>query len=203
MPLDKIDTVATMFPQLNRRDIEWDLVRNGGSVQATTERVLRSGRLDHVRFTPLTVVGYVDYICISINGIVLADHTLTRRQPPPNFVAQESPTAASTLSGASVSNTPTQPKTQHTDLITRYNLFSRINSVVGEMHDFDGADNAVSSDKQSDTTAGIAAQSKAWSANKVERQALLKKRRDEMVLAARRKLLEKDQGGAPGERGPS
>jgi len=37
-----------MFPQLSRRDIEWDLSRNGASVQATTERVLREGRLPAV-----------------------------------------------------------------------------------------------------------------------------------------------------------
>jgi len=47
----KIDQVAMMFPQLSRRDIEWDLVRNGGSVQATTEKVLRSGRLEAVWIT--------------------------------------------------------------------------------------------------------------------------------------------------------
>jgi len=34
-----------------------------------------------------------------------------------------------------------------------------------------------------------------WSANKAERQTLLKRRRDEMVLAARRKLEEKDRTG--------
>lgn len=42
---DRVDQVAAVFPQLNRRDVEWDLLRNGGSVAATTERVLREGRL--------------------------------------------------------------------------------------------------------------------------------------------------------------
>jgi coupling of ubiquitin conjugation to ER degradation protein 1 len=32
---------------------------------------------------------------------------------------------------------------------------------------------------------------KSWSANKSERQALLQKRRDEMILSARRKMEEK------------
>jgi coupling of ubiquitin conjugation to ER degradation protein 1 len=32
-----------MFPQIARRTIMWDLQRNGGSVAATTERIL-SGR---------------------------------------------------------------------------------------------------------------------------------------------------------------
>ncbi|KAI4265874.1 MAG: hypothetical protein L6R38_009117, partial [Xanthoria sp. 2 TBL-2021] len=36
----QVDQLQQMFPQLNRRDIQWDLQRNGGSVQATTERVL-------------------------------------------------------------------------------------------------------------------------------------------------------------------
>lgn len=49
IPPDAIETVCAMFPQLARRDVEWDLRRNGVSVQATTERVLRSGSLDPVR----------------------------------------------------------------------------------------------------------------------------------------------------------
>lgn len=36
-----------MFPQLSRRDIAWDLSRNGGNVAATTERAL-SGRVESV-----------------------------------------------------------------------------------------------------------------------------------------------------------
>ena len=45
---DHIEQIAQMFPQISRRDIQWDLQRNGGSVQATTERVLREGRLEVV-----------------------------------------------------------------------------------------------------------------------------------------------------------
>ena len=44
----QIDQVAAVFPQLDRRDIAWDLSRNGGNVTATTEKVLSTGRLDHV-----------------------------------------------------------------------------------------------------------------------------------------------------------
>lgn len=43
-----VDQVAQMFPQLDRRAIMWDLQRNGGSVQATTERVLSGRTLDNV-----------------------------------------------------------------------------------------------------------------------------------------------------------
>lgn len=44
----QVEQVAQMFPQLDRRDIMWDLHRNRGSVQATTERALQRGRLDPV-----------------------------------------------------------------------------------------------------------------------------------------------------------
>lgn len=38
-----IEQIAQMFPQVGRREIQWDLQRNGGSPAATTERIL-SGR---------------------------------------------------------------------------------------------------------------------------------------------------------------
>lgn len=44
----QVDQLQQMFPQLNRRDIQWDLQRNGGSVQATTERVLGGRGLERV-----------------------------------------------------------------------------------------------------------------------------------------------------------
>jgi coupling of ubiquitin conjugation to ER degradation protein 1 len=44
----QIDTIAHMFPQLSRRDIAWDLQRNGGNAAATTERVLSGRPLDTV-----------------------------------------------------------------------------------------------------------------------------------------------------------
>lgn len=44
----QVDQVAAVFPQLSRRDIMWDLQRNGGSVAATTERVLAGRGLDRV-----------------------------------------------------------------------------------------------------------------------------------------------------------
>lgn len=56
----QVEQVCAMFPQLNRRDIMWDLHRNRGSVQATTERVLMGRGLDPVsdsystRSTPCT-----------------------------------------------------------------------------------------------------------------------------------------------------
>lgn len=48
----QVEQIAQMFPQLSRRDIMWDLHRNGGSVPATTERVLTGHGLDPVRTPP-------------------------------------------------------------------------------------------------------------------------------------------------------
>lgn len=48
VPADRIEQVASMFPQVNRREIEYDLSRNGANVASTTERVLREGRLPMV-----------------------------------------------------------------------------------------------------------------------------------------------------------
>jgi coupling of ubiquitin conjugation to ER degradation protein 1 len=41
--------ISQMFPQLSTRDIMWDLQRNGGSVPATTERILTGRGLETVR----------------------------------------------------------------------------------------------------------------------------------------------------------
>ncbi|KAL8923116.1 MAG: hypothetical protein Q9208_004800 [Pyrenodesmia sp. 3 TL-2023] len=100
---EHIEQIAQMFPQLSRRDIQWDLQRNGGSVQATTERVL-SGR-----------------------GLERLHHRLS--QPEVTQPQEEE-------------GKPKPP---------------------------------------------------AWSQNKAERQALLQKRREDMVLAARRKFEEKER----------
>ena len=45
----QVEQITQMFPQLNRRDIMWDLQRNGGSVSATTERILGGRGLEPVR----------------------------------------------------------------------------------------------------------------------------------------------------------
>ncbi|KAL1992129.1 hypothetical protein VTN49DRAFT_4161 [Thermomyces lanuginosus] len=42
----QVEQISQMFPQLDRRDIMWDLHRNGGSVTATTERILSGLGLD-------------------------------------------------------------------------------------------------------------------------------------------------------------
>jgi hypothetical protein len=45
---EHVEQVAQMYPQLDRRAIIWDLHRNGGSVQATIERLLGGRSLETV-----------------------------------------------------------------------------------------------------------------------------------------------------------
>lgn len=73
------------------------------------------------------------------------------------------------MGGASASTAARQPdKPSQPDLITRYNLSSRLTAQESEEAD----------DKKG----------KGWSSNRDERQASLQRRREEMILAARRKM---------------
>ncbi len=83
-------------------------------------------------------------------------------QPPPP-VAGTTPAASASSTGAKVPVKPSQP-----DLITRYNLHNKL----------DSAEEARQRDQKG----------KAWSSDRDERQAALQRRRDEMILQARRKM---------------
>ncbi|PHH90472.1 hypothetical protein CDD83_3567 [Cordyceps sp. RAO-2017] len=125
-----VERIQQMFPQAERRSILWDLQRNGGNIQSTTERIL-AGRLDT---PPVTF------------------------QPPP-APAQPAPSASA------ASATRPAEKSSQPDLITRYNLKGKLDSPAA------------------DETGG-----RGWSSNREERQSSLQRRRDEMILAARRKM---------------
>jgi len=133
--LRHVETISQMFPQLDTREIMWDLQRNGNNVQTTTERIL-SGR-----------------------GL---------EPPPPSFrpILPSTPTAAGTATRSAVPVAQTGP-----DLIQKYNL-------AGKLKD---SAMAHSVDEPTKST---------WSSSKTERQSLLQKRREEMILAARQKLVE-------------
>jgi coupling of ubiquitin conjugation to ER degradation protein 1 len=70
---------------------------------------------------------------------------------------------------------PLQP-----DLITRYNLKTKIADEATRREGSESTEEDVTPRKQK--------QGQAWSSNKTERQALLQRRREEMILAARRKM---------------
>ncbi len=94
-------------------------------------------------------------------------------QPPPSFQPSLPPTSAPTQPAA-------PPRPPQPDLITRYNLASK-----------------VSAENTSDSGSDYAStKAPSWSSNKEERQDLLKRRREEMILKARRKMEEKDRSAA-------
>ncbi|KAF2623664.1 hypothetical protein BU25DRAFT_400225 [Macroventuria anomochaeta] len=136
----QIDTIAQMFPQLNRRDIAWDLQRNGGNAAATTERVLSGRSLDSA---------------------------------PASFQLPATSTAAAPIRPVAAVAKPSHP-----DLITRYNLSSKLSQTPEPTEEKPRA--------------------KAWSADRNERQSNLQRKREEMILAARRKMEEKEKASASG-----
>ncbi|KAK6828067.1 Ubiquitin system component Cue [Apiospora arundinis] len=135
-----VERIQQMFPQLDRRTILWDLQRNGGSISATTERVL-SGRME---------------------------------TPPVSFQPPSPPRSPANAAARSQQQKPAVPKSTEPDLITRYNLQSRVSE--------SSAGGAAGTSDSTD------AKGKAWSSNRDERQSALQRRRDEMIIAARRKM---------------
>jgi coupling of ubiquitin conjugation to ER degradation protein 1 len=75
-----------------------------------------------------------------------------------------------------------QPVKKEIDLITRYNLQSRVGSVKGK-------------EKETEEQRVDEGMKKGWEGVKEERQRMLQRRWDEMILKARRKMVEKDEMG--------
>lgn len=145
----RIEQISAVFPQLDRRTIAWDLQRNGGNVEGTMERVLAGRGLE---------------------------------TPPPTFqpnLPERAPVASSsgTASSGTSSGVKDPRSSQGSDLITRYNLQSRVDSK--------GKEAVPSEEAQKKKSSG-------WSSDKNARAEALKRRREEMVLAARRKMMERD-----------
>lgn len=71
-----VERIQQMFPQTDRRTILWDLQRNGGSIAATTEKIL-SGRMETVRTSlqPLiTSPRGLRLLCASLILCAATDH---------------------------------------------------------------------------------------------------------------------------------
>nr|OQO32070.1 hypothetical protein B0A51_00608 [Rachicladosporium sp. CCFEE 5018] len=138
----KIEQISAMFPQMDRRTIAWDLHRNGGSVAATSERILTGRGLDN---------------------------------PPPSYQPPlpSPPPIAGAVSGNASAATKSSGKAGE-DLITRYGLQGRVGGKGKE---------AVWSDAQV---------REGWTGDKAARAEGLRRRREEMILAARRKMEERD-----------
>ncbi|MCJ1313106.1 hypothetical protein MMC25_006783 [Agyrium rufum] len=158
---DHVEQIASMFPQVSRREIYWDLQRNGGGVAACSERILSGRSLD---------------------------------RPPPSFTlppTYDTPSAAANATAATSSAAKVAARSK--DLIQRYGLAGKL--AQQQAMEGDGAAN------QGLEETNQAPEKASWSSSKVERQALLQRRREEMILAARRKLEEKDRLDRQREKG--
>jgi coupling of ubiquitin conjugation to ER degradation protein 1 len=98
----------------------------------------------------------------------IANRTFSYLQAPPSF----QPSITFSPATSSSPSSSVQSSQKHEDLITRYNLQSRVSGKGKEREE--------------------EAPAAGWQADKVERQRVLQRRRDEMILAARRKMQEKD-----------
>ncbi|KAK6341781.1 hypothetical protein TWF730_001273 [Orbilia blumenaviensis] len=105
---EDIDSVRVMFPQISVAAVRWDLEKNGSNVAATTEKILTDGFLPE---PPAPVV----------------------RQAPSPHPRPPVDNHSGTLGGAVRQHVPATPASSstvqtlgHSDLITRYQLHSRL-----------------------------------------------------------------------------
>ncbi|KAI0529804.1 hypothetical protein GGR58DRAFT_289550 [Xylaria digitata] len=99
--------------------------------------------------------------------------------PPVTFQPSPPPTSTTPSSTSQPAKAPLRPA--EPDLITRYKLQDKLNKRSS------GDSSGGSSDTGTEpATPGT--KTKAWSSNREERQVSLQRRRDEMILAARRKM---------------
>lgn len=109
---------------------------------------------------------------------VLSGRGLER--PPPSFQPVQPP--PSTSSSSTTPAAPPPPRNSHPDLITRYKLESRLSQQA-----------ETSQIEEREEEEHQKPNLPEWGKTKAERQALLQKRKDEMVLAARRRFEEKER----------
>ncbi|KAK6496510.1 hypothetical protein TWF481_002526 [Arthrobotrys musiformis] len=103
-----IDSVRVMFPQISAAAIRWDLEKNGSSVPTTTEKILNDGFLPE---PPASVIRQAaPPLPPSVNGH--SGPIGGAGRPQATAPSSSSPPAATTLGPS--------------DLITRYNLHSRL-----------------------------------------------------------------------------
>lgn len=86
-------------------------------------------------------------------------------------------------------------KKEEIDLITRYNLQSRVKTADKGKERADPGSGEGGEGRQQGQSQGQSQVQSGWAATKDARQSILQRRRDEMILEARRKMLEKDAAG--------
>ena len=103
---------------------------------------------------------------------------LTNGQPPVSFQPPSPPGQAARNSTTPRAAAKQPEKPPQPDLITRYNLKDKLGSAAAEPSGSDATSNGGNGGKNKG----------GWSANREERQSTLQKRRDEMILQARKRM---------------
>lgn len=124
----------------------------------------------------------------------LQNTILTHQQAPPSFQpnippSQSTSPSTSTSTTSNLQSLLSTSKRNEPDLITRYNLQSRIAlEDKGKQREA----NSLNMGTGSGSTNGSGNGGATWRTTKESRQETLKRRRDEMILEARRKMMERD-----------
>lgn len=165
VPQQMVDSVKTLFPHIPDASIRYDLQRSG-SVEVTCERILNEGGL------PSPPAGFFG----TAEPSTPSNAATLRAQAAQN--ANRTPNGAAASGSASALSTPSKSP----NLISRFGLQSRIA----------GEDDLLSTPKSNASTSSQGSPS-AWAQTPEERAKLLKDRKEQMILEARKKLLERQQ----------
>lgn len=163
VPQHMIDSVKTLFPHIPDASIRYDLQRSG-SVEETCERILNEGGL------PPPPAGFF--------GAAESSTTSTAAAVRAQNANRTAPLTAAAAAGASTGvTTPTKSP----NLISRFGLQSRLAS-----------DDLTSTPLSNKSTSSQGSPS-SWATTPEERARILKDRKEQMILEARKKMLERQQ----------
>lgn len=175
---EMIASVRAAFPDIPTENIHYDLLRTG-SVEITFNRLLERGYLD-------------------------APPAAYRRAFPPTATSDDASSArtSGTTRAANKAEAPQAPS-----LIQRFQLQSKVStdgSTGGEVPAWDGTGPIPSAAKgkgrvtSNETPAPVVSSTGAsvWEATPEKRMGSLQKRKEAMILAARQRLLEKEEAAA-------
>lgn len=109
VPADAVEALRAMFPQVSVAAIWWDLERNGGSVEATTEKILAEGSLPE---PPAS----------------LARAPRTESTSPASTSSQQSASGAARGTTVFAGTSSSSRSIGYSDLISRYNLQSKLDT---------------------------------------------------------------------------
>ncbi|GAA6064039.1 hypothetical protein JCM10212_001465 [Sporobolomyces blumeae] len=190
VPQAAIDQVRTLFPHVSARSARWELERNGGSVERAVERALREGGLPEPP---------ASYFPPDPQDFPQGSGSTTPRPgtPQPHAGGGAPAGMAGRAAGATTGSSSGLPaRVPPPSLIKRLGLQSQLaqddeaGSLTPSAADVKGKGKAVEGES---AERGGTGQAGGWAASREEREERLRKRKEKLVLEARRKLLEKER----------